>query len=130
MESPALGHFSLILLGEMVINRNPSWRNQTFPKSVLFVFLLVFGIPQTSKKRKTKEKNCPVPPSPLFRNDAAALPPRHFRSVTCYISLYKKAYIKTYKKNTKTPFVNPLLKSVSCAPPPVNKVRDSSGRFL
>ena len=32
------GHFSLILLGEMVINRNSSWRNQTFLSPLLFFF--------------------------------------------------------------------------------------------
>ena len=29
------GHFSLILLGEMVINRNSSWRNKTFLSPLL-----------------------------------------------------------------------------------------------
>ena len=32
------GHFSLILLGEIVINRNPSGRNQTFLFPLLFFF--------------------------------------------------------------------------------------------
>ena len=35
------------------------------------------------------EQNFPVPPSPLFRNDAAALPPRRFRRCTCNIILIK-----------------------------------------
>ena len=93
------------------------------------------------------EQNFPVPPSPLFRNDAAALPPRYFRRCTCdtrgwgdlggrgrsppqgrtdrtgrtddtyAICPYKKAYIKTYKKNVKIPSVNPLLKLCLVYPP-------------
>ena len=34
------------------------------------------------------------PPCLLFRNDAAALPPRHFRRCTCNISLIKNLYKK------------------------------------
>ena len=43
------------------------------------------------------------PPCLLFRNDAAALPPRHFRRCTCNIFLIEKNYMKTSKKFIKIP---------------------------
>ena len=61
------------------------------------------------------EKKFPVPPSPLFRNDAAALPPRHFRRCTCNIFL-----IKTYIKSCKISFSKSLIKiCILCTPPPL-----------
>ena len=43
---------------------------------------------------------------------------------------YKKAYIKTYKKNIEIPLGNPLLKSVSCVPPLLAPVFSRSPHIL
>ena len=74
----------------MVINRNSSGRNKTFLSPLLLSL-------------ETTRRLC-------RRVVSEALPA---------IFPHKKAYIKTYKKNTKIPLVNPLLKSVSCVPPPM-----------
>ena len=73
------GHFSLILLGEMVINRNSSGRNQTFLSPLLFFF-------------ETTRRLC-------RRVVSEALP--------AIFPYNKKTYIKTCKQNIRIHLVNP-----------------------
>ena len=47
------------------------------------------------------EQNFPVPPSLLFRNDAAALPPRRFRSQRVPRGKIEENYRKNIGKNGK-----------------------------